>query len=61
MINDEILIAAAMEIQATLEEKLDDMSTETIELSRSQANLAIGMIRALVGLISDDQSRGRLN
>ena len=61
MINDEILIAAAMEIQATLEEKLGDMSTETIELSRSQAILATGMIRALVGLISDDQRRCRLN
>jgi len=61
MINDESLIAAAMEIQATLEEKLRDMSTETIELSRSQAILATGMIRALVGLISDDQSRSRLN
>ena len=61
MINDEILIAAAMEIQATLEEKLRDMSTETIELSRSQAILATGMIRALVGLIADDQSRSRLN
>jgi uncharacterized membrane-anchored protein len=61
MINDEILIAAAMEIQATLEEKLGDMSAETIELSRPQAILATGMIRALVGLISDDQSRSRLN
>ncbi len=61
MINDEILIAAAMEIQATLETKLGDMSTETIELSRAQAILATGMIRALVGLISDDESRKKLN
>lgn len=61
MINDEIMIAAALEIQATLEAKLSDMSTPTIELSRAQAILATGMIRALVGLISDDESRGRLN
>jgi len=61
MINDEIMIAAALEIQATLETKLSDMSTPTIELSRAQAILATGMIRALVGLISDDESRGRLN
>ena len=61
MINDELMIAAAMEIQATLETKLRDMSTPTIELSRAQAILATGMIRALVGLISDDESRGRLN
>lgn len=61
MINDEILIAAAMEIQATLETKLGDMSTETIELSRAQAILATGMIRALVGLISDDEGRKQLN
>jgi hypothetical protein len=61
MINDEIMIAAALEIQATLETKLRDMSTPTIELSRAQAILATGMIRALVGLISDDESRGRLN
>jgi len=61
MINDEIMIAAALEIQAALETKLSDMSTPTIELSRAQAILATGMIRALVGLISDDESRGRLN
>jgi len=61
MINDEIMIAAALEIQATLEAKLSDMSTPTIELSRAHAILATGMIRALVGLISDDESRGRLN
>ncbi len=61
MINDEIMFAAALEIQATLEAKLGDMSTPTIELSRAQAILATGMIRALVGLISDDESRGRLN
>lgn len=61
MINDEIMIAAALEIQATLETKLSDMSTPTIELSRAQAILATGMIRAPVGLISDDESRGRLN
>lgn len=61
MINDEILIAAAMEIQAMLEAKLGDMSTEVIELSRAQAILATGMIRALVGLISDEKSPGRLN
>jgi uncharacterized membrane-anchored protein len=56
MIHDEILIAGAMGIQATLEEKLSDMSTDTIELSRAQAILVTGMIRALVGLISDDES-----
>ncbi len=50
-----------MEIQATLETKLGDMSTETIELSRAQAILATGMIRALVGLISDDEGRKQLN
>lgn len=61
MINDEILIGAAMEIQATLETKLSDMSTETIELSRAEAILATGMIRALVGLISDEESPSRLN
>ena len=61
MINDEVLVAAAIEIQAALEAKLRDMSTETIELSRAQAILATGMIRALVGLISDDETRSRLN
>lgn len=61
MINDEILISAAMKIQATLEAKLSDMATETIELSRAEAILATGMIRALVGLISDDETPGRLN
>lgn len=61
MINDEILIGAAMEIQATLEAKLSDMATETIQLSRAEAILATGMIRALVGLISDDETPGRLN
>jgi hypothetical protein len=61
MINDEILIAAALEIQATLELKLSDMSTETVELSRAQALLATGMIRALVSLISDEERRGQLN
>lgn len=61
MIHDEILIAAALEIQATLETKLSDMSSKTIELSRAEAILATGMIRALVGLISDEKSPGRLN
>ncbi|MEG8029168.1 hypothetical protein [Sphingomonas aerolata] len=61
MINDEILIAAAMEIQATLEAKLNDMSSETIALSRAEAILATGMIRALVGLISDDETNRPLN
>lgn len=61
MINDEILIAKALEIQATLEAKLSDMSSETIVLSRAEAILATGMIRALVGLISDDEIPGRLN
>jgi len=61
MINDEILIAAALEIQATLEMKLSDMSSKTIELSRAEAILATGMIRALVGLISNDESPSRLN
>ncbi len=61
MINDEVLIGAAMEIQAALEVKLSDMSTDTIELSRAQAILATGMIRALIGLISDEKKPGRLN
>lgn len=61
MINDEILVAGAMGIQAILDEKLRDMSTDTIELSRAQAILVTGMIRALVGLISDDETPGRLN
>ncbi len=61
MINDEILIAGAMGIQATLEAKLSDMSTDTIELSRAEAILVTGMIRALVGLISDDEPRSRPN
>jgi len=61
MINDEILIATAMEIRATLQAKLSDMSTETIELSRAEAILATGMIGALVGLISDDETPERLN
>ncbi|MDD1450839.1 hypothetical protein NHF48_007465 [Sphingomonas sp. H160509] len=61
MIHDEILIAGAMGIQATLEDKLSDMSTDTIELSRAQAILVTGMIRALVGLISDDESHRPLN
>jgi len=61
MINDEILIAAAMEIQATLESKLSDMSSETIALSRAEAILATGMIRALVGLISEPKTNRPLN
>ena len=61
MIHDEILIAAAMEIQATLEAKLSDMSTETIALSRAEAILATGMIRALVGLISNDETNRSVN
>jgi uncharacterized membrane-anchored protein len=61
MIHEEILIAGAMGIQATLEEKLSDMSTDTIQLSRAQAILVTGMIRALVGLISDDESDRPLN
>jgi len=61
MIKDEILIGAALEIQATLEAKLRDMATETIELSRAEAILATGMIRALVGLISDNETPSRLN
>jgi uncharacterized membrane-anchored protein len=61
MIKDEILIATAMEIRATLQAKLGDMSTETIELSRAEAILAKGMIGALVGLISDDGIPERLN
>jgi uncharacterized membrane-anchored protein len=61
MINDEILISTAMELRATLQAKLGDMSTETIGLSRAEAILATGMIGALVGLISDDQTPERLN
>jgi len=61
MINDEIMIAAAMEIRATLQAKLNDMSTDTIELSRAEAILATGMIGALVGLISDDEPPELLN
>ena len=61
MVNDEILIGAALEMRAALEAKLSDMSSETIELSRAQAVLATGMIRALIGLISNDESPGRLN
>lgn len=61
MIHDEILIAAAIEMQATLKAKLNDMSTNTIELSRAEAILATSMIGALVGLISVDEGRSRLN
>jgi len=61
MIHDEILIAAAMETQATLEAKLSDMSAETIALSRAEAIVATGMIRALVGLISNDEINRPLN
>ncbi len=61
MINDKILIGAAMGIQAALKAKLRDMSTETIELSRAEAILATGMIRALIGLISNDKTSSRLN
>lgn len=61
VINDEIMIAAAMEIRATLQAKLNDMSTDTIELSRAEAILATGMIGALVGLISDDEPPELLN
>lgn len=61
MIHDEILIAAALEIQATLQTKLSDMSTPTIALSRAEAILASSMIGALVGLISDEKSNRRLN
>jgi hypothetical protein len=61
MIHDEILIAAALEIQTTLQTKLSDMSTPTIALSRAEAILATSMIGALVGLISNDKSNRRLN
>lgn len=61
MIHEEILIAAAIEIQAPLKAKLGDMSTDAIELSRAEAILATSMIGALVGLISDDEKRSRLN
>lgn len=61
MIHDEILIAAALEIRATLQTKLSDMSTPTIALSRAEAILATSMIGALVGLISDEKSNRCLN
>lgn len=61
MIHDEILIATALEIRATLQAKLSDMSAETIKLSRAEAILALSMIGALVELISDDKPPELLN
>lgn len=57
-IDDELLIGAAKEIQAALQEKLRDMSKDSIQLSRAQAILATGMIGALIGLISNEDEHG---